>query len=78
VGCKRRTCIQPRTNRCVTRRASGTSWQTPDCPASRSRTDPELAVRSLVAKAAVGAPGFEPGTSWSQTRRATGLRYAPS
>ena len=27
--------------------------------------------------AQVGAPGFEPGTSWSQTRRATGLRYAP-
>src|SRR5690348_568709 len=26
----------------------------------------------------VGAPGFEPGTFWSQTRRATGLRYAPS
>ncbi len=26
----------------------------------------------------VGAPGFEPGTSWSQTRRATKLRYAPS
>ena len=25
----------------------------------------------------VGAPGFEPGTFWSQTRRATGLRYAP-
>src|SRR5438445_10227367 len=25
----------------------------------------------------VGAGGFEPGTFWSQTRRATGLRYAP-
>ena len=25
----------------------------------------------------IGAPGFEPGTFWSQTRRATGLRYAP-
>lgn len=25
----------------------------------------------------IGAPGFEPGTSWSQTKRATGLRYAP-
>ena len=24
----------------------------------------------------VGAIGFEPTTSWSQTRRATGLRYA--
>lgn len=26
----------------------------------------------------VGAVGFEPTTFWSQTRRATGLRYAPS
>ncbi len=25
----------------------------------------------------VGARGFEPPTSWSQTRRATRLRYAP-
>ena len=25
----------------------------------------------------VGAAGFEPATSWSQTKRATGLRYAP-
>src|SRR5207245_3855895 len=25
----------------------------------------------------VGAGGFEPPTFWSQTRRATGLRYAP-
>src|ERR1700694_5042477 len=25
----------------------------------------------------VGAPGFEPGTSCSQSRRDTGLRYAP-
>jgi hypothetical protein len=25
----------------------------------------------------VGAPGFEPGTSWSQTMRAARLRYAP-
>ncbi len=25
----------------------------------------------------VGAPGFEPGTSASRTRRATRLRYAP-
>ena len=25
----------------------------------------------------VGATGFEPATTWSQTRRATGLRYAP-
>jgi hypothetical protein len=26
----------------------------------------------------VGAPGFEPGTSCSQSKRATGLRYAPN
>ena len=26
----------------------------------------------------VGATGFEPATSWSQTRRATRLRYAPA
>jgi hypothetical protein len=26
----------------------------------------------------IGAPGFEPGTSCSQSRRATGLRHAPS
>src|SRR3954468_15237394 len=25
----------------------------------------------------VGVRGFEPPTSWSQTRRATGLRYTP-
>ena len=29
-------------------------------------------------EAMVGARGFEPPTSWSQTRRATGLRYAPT
>lgn len=26
---------------------------------------------------AVGVTGFEPATTWSQTRRATGLRYTP-
>ncbi len=26
----------------------------------------------------VGVPGFEPGTPWSQTRCATGLRYTPN
>src|SRR5437899_11077772 len=26
----------------------------------------------------VGAAGFEPATSWSQTRRATGLRHTPN
>ncbi len=28
--------------------------------------------------AIVGVTGFEPATTWSQTRCATGLRYAPS
>src|SRR2546428_4867425 len=28
--------------------------------------------------AGVGAAGFEPATSWSQTRRATGLRHTPN
>ena len=27
--------------------------------------------------AIVGVTGFEPATTWSQTRCATGLRYAP-
>ena len=26
----------------------------------------------------VGATGFEPATTWSQTRCATGLRYTPN
>ena len=26
----------------------------------------------------VGVTGFEPATTWSQTRCATGLRYAPN
>ena len=29
------------------------------------------------ASLSVGATGFEPATTWSQTRRATGLRYTP-
>ena len=29
-------------------------------------------------KKVVGVPGFEPGTSWTQTRRATRLRHTPS
>ena len=29
-------------------------------------------------KILVGARGFEPPTSWSQTKRATRLRYAPT
>ena len=36
-----------------------------------------LSLVDLVAVCRVGAPGFEPGTSCSQSRRDTGLRYAP-
>ena len=32
---------------------------------------------SLFDVQSVGVPGFEPGTPWSQTRCATGLRYTP-
>ncbi len=32
---------------------------------------------SVVWLAVVGATGFEPATTWSQTRSATGLRYTP-
>ncbi len=32
----------------------------------------------LLVKFFVGVTGFEPATTWSQTRCATGLRYAPN
>ena len=38
-----------------------------------SRAFPEL----MIWKEVVGAPRFELGTSWSRTKRATRLRYAP-
>ena len=38
-----------------------------------SRVFPEL----MIWKEVVGAPRFELGTSWSRTKRATRLRYAP-
>lgn len=31
----------------------------------------------LISHNGVGATGFEPATTWSQTRSATGLRYTP-
>jgi hypothetical protein len=37
-----------------------------------AQTEIDLAMAVLV-----GAAGFEPATFWSQTRRATRLRYAP-
>src|SRR3989442_8011832 len=42
----------------------------------RTREAPKV-IAALILRT-IGAPGFEPGTFWSQTRRATGLRYAPS
>ena len=44
----------------------------------RARTVAGLPVECLTSQPyIVGAPGFEPGTSCSQSRRATGLRHAP-
>ena len=37
-----------------------------------------VAAATLWTLGAIGAPGFEPGTSCSQSRRATGLRHTPS
>ena len=42
--------------------------------AKRTNTRKALPKKSL---SCVGATGFEPATTWSQTRRATGLRYTP-
>ena len=36
-----------------------------------------LSGRTPAAEEMVGAPRFELGTSWSRTKRATRLRYAP-
>ena len=38
---------------------------------------PERWESSAVSAISIGAPGFEPGTSATQRRRATRLRYAP-
>ena len=40
-------------------------------------TKPQLSLR-LMFSFLVGKTGFEPATTWSQTRYATGLRYFPS
>ena len=34
--------------------------------------------KRLSSKRIVGKTGFEPATTWSQTRSATGLRYTPN
>src|SRR5437870_7125502 len=51
-----------------------------DAPTSRAAPKAAITVsqnRRAKLDSSIGAPGFEPGTFWSQTRRATGLRYAP-
>ena len=50
--------------------------------AARSQTTPQkpfslLLEKWRLLKGVVGAPRFELGTSWSRTKRATRLRYAP-
>ena len=40
----------------------------------KHHTEP-IGIRMMLA--VVGATGFEPATTWSQTRSATGLRYTP-
>jgi hypothetical protein len=47
-----------------------------------SQAEPQKPFRPLLLmwkllKRVVGAPRFELGTSWSRTKRATRLRYAP-
>ena len=37
-----------------------------------------LKTRMKLLNELVGATGFEPATTWSQTRSATGLRYTPN
>ena len=43
----------------------------------RERKTPATEIIAGAGFTLVGAPGFEPGTSCSQSRRDTGLRYAP-
>lgn len=38
---------------------------------------PPVAGKPAIQEEMVGADGFEPPTSWSQTRRSTRLSYAP-
>ena len=50
------------------------TWR--DSPSSQKRFQQPRKVRKLLRKL-VGAPGFEPGTSCAQGKRATRLRHAP-
>ncbi len=45
---------------------------------TRTRKHPKGISDDVAGTYEVGAPGFEPGTSCSQSRRATELRHAPS
>ncbi len=50
----------------------------PNVPKLESRGNIAKKESQLVSKLVVGAPGFEPGASCAQGRRATRLRYAPT
>src|SRR5687768_1713209 len=52
--------------------------RTPDPQLRRLLLYPTELLAQVVFENNVGAPGFEPGTSCSQSRRDTGLRYAPN
>ncbi len=41
------------------------------------KTPPAIPIDGAFLCVQIGAPGFEPGTSCSQSRRATGLRHTP-
>ena len=51
----------------------------PDCATPRLLNPPIVSIdeTNVYNQREVGATGFEPATTWSQTRRATGLRYTP-
>jgi hypothetical protein len=49
----------------------------PEAPAAR-QTPPAVGRLTGFPVIQIGVPGFEPGTSCSQSRRATGLRHTPS
>jgi hypothetical protein len=61
----------------VIKRATGlepviTAWKADVLPLHHTRKG-----YVVLKNSSVGAAGFEPTTSWTQTKRATELRYAP-
>lgn len=52
----------------------GVAIEPRDIDMKKHHTEP-IGIRMMLA--VVGATGFEPATTWSQTRSATGLRYTP-